>query len=119
MIPLALPIGAGVYLTPNAVRHLERVGLGPATEKWGARVGPNSHYFRHDGSPIAPVQVADASGIAGHEVRTTAEAFKIQAAEIARLRNNWGPLNGEMKISAEAAAKLAVEMGGTAAGAPI
>jgi salicylate hydroxylase len=55
-------IGAGVYVTPNAVRHLERVGLGPAVEKWGARVGPGSHYFRHDGSPIAPVQVADASG---------------------------------------------------------
>lgn len=55
-------IGAGVYLTPNAVRHMERVGLGPAVEKWGARVGPKSHYFRHDGAPIAPVQVADASG---------------------------------------------------------
>ena len=23
-------VGAGVYLTPNAVRHMERVGLGPA-----------------------------------------------------------------------------------------
>jgi salicylate hydroxylase len=55
-------IGAGVYLTPNAVRHMERVGLGPAVEKWGARVGPKSHYFRHDGAPIAPVQVSDASG---------------------------------------------------------
>ena len=55
-------IGAGVYLTPNAVRHMERVGLGPAVEKWGARVGPNSHYFRHDGAAIAPVQVADSSG---------------------------------------------------------
>lgn len=55
-------VGAGVYLTPNAVRHLERVGLGPAVEKWGARVGPKSHYFRHDGTPIAPVQVTDASG---------------------------------------------------------
>jgi salicylate hydroxylase len=55
-------IGAGVYLTPNAVRHFERIGLGPAVEKWGARVGPKSHYFRHDGTPIAPVQVADASG---------------------------------------------------------
>ena len=55
-------IGAGVYLTPNAVRHMERVGLGPAVEKWGARVGPKSHYFRHDGTPIAPVQVADLSG---------------------------------------------------------
>jgi salicylate hydroxylase len=55
-------VGAGVYITPNSVRHLERVGLGPAVEKWGARVGPKSHYFRHDGTPIAPVQVTDLSG---------------------------------------------------------
>ena len=55
-------IGAGVYLTPNSVRHLQRVGLGPAVEKWGSRVGPKSHYFRHDGAPIAPVQVTDSSG---------------------------------------------------------
>ena len=55
-------VGAGVYVTPNAVRHLERVGLGPAVEKWGARVGPGSYYLRHDGTPIAPVQVSDASG---------------------------------------------------------
>ena len=55
-------IGAGVYITPNAVRQMQRVGLGPAVEKWGARVGPGSRYFRHDGSPIAPVQVSDASG---------------------------------------------------------
>ena len=55
-------VGAGVYVTPNAVRHLERVGLGAAVEKWGARVGPGSFYFRHDGTPIAPVQVSDASG---------------------------------------------------------
>src|SRR5207302_11089893 len=33
-------IGAGVFLTPNSVRHLQRIGLGPAVEKWGARVGP-------------------------------------------------------------------------------
>src|SRR3981189_669163 len=55
-------IGAGVYVTPNAVRHLERIGLGPAVERWGARVGPGSCYFRHDGTPIAPLQVSDASG---------------------------------------------------------
>jgi salicylate hydroxylase len=55
-------VGAGVFVTPNAVRHLERVGLGPAFEKWGARVGPGSSYFRHDGTPIAPVQVRDAAG---------------------------------------------------------
>ncbi len=55
-------VGAGVYLTPNAVRQMQRVGLGAAVEKWGALVGAQSRYYRHDGSPIAPVQVADASG---------------------------------------------------------
>jgi salicylate hydroxylase len=55
-------VGAGVFLTPNSVRQLQRVGLGPAVEKWGARVGPDSRYFRHDGAPIAPVQVTDSTG---------------------------------------------------------
>src|SRR3954469_8044976 len=55
-------VGAGVYVTPNAVRHLERVGLGPAVARWGAQVGPASSDFRHDGTRIAPVQVTDASG---------------------------------------------------------
>src|SRR6202166_5062526 len=55
-------VGAGVFLTPNSVRHLQRTGLGPAVEKWGARVGADSRYFRHDGAPIAPVQVTDSSG---------------------------------------------------------
>jgi salicylate hydroxylase len=55
-------VGAGVYLTPNSVRHLERLGLLGEVERWGARVGPKSHFFRNDGSPIAPVRVTDLSG---------------------------------------------------------
>src|SRR5690348_2458010 len=55
-------VGAGVFLTPNSARQLQRVGLWAAVEKWGARVGAGSHYFRHYGSPIAPVQVTDSSG---------------------------------------------------------
>lgn len=55
-------VGAGVYLTPNSVRQLQRVGLGPAVEKYGAHVGPGSRYFRDDGTQIAPVQVTDSSG---------------------------------------------------------
>ena len=55
-------IGAGVFLTPNSVRHLQRIGLESAVEKAGARVGKDSHYFRHDGAPIAPVQVTDSAG---------------------------------------------------------
>src|SRR3984885_14530197 len=60
--PVISEIGAGVFLTPNSVRQLQRVGLGPAVEKWGARVGRDSRYFRSDGAPIAPVQVTDSSG---------------------------------------------------------
>ena len=59
-------VGAGVFLTPNSVRHLQRVGLGPAVEKWGARVGTGSQYFRHDGHAIAPVQVTDSCGLERH-----------------------------------------------------
>jgi len=55
-------VGAGVYITPNSVRQMVRVGLGDAVETRGARIGPASHYFRADGSPIAPVQVTDSSG---------------------------------------------------------
>src|SRR3954466_12191541 len=55
-------VGAGVFLTPNSVRQLKRIGLEPAVEKYGALVGTGSHYFRHDGAPIAPVQVMDSSG---------------------------------------------------------
>lgn len=55
-------VGAGVYVTPNSARQLERVGLGPSLEKYGARVGSGSRYLRHDGTPIAPVQVTDSAG---------------------------------------------------------
>ena len=55
-------VGAGVYMTPNSVRHLQRVGLEPAVDKFGARVGPASRYYREDGTPVAPVQVTDSSG---------------------------------------------------------
>lgn len=55
-------IGAGIFVTPNSVRQLDRVGLGPAVAKWGARVGSGSRYFRDDGSAIAPVQVTDSAG---------------------------------------------------------
>src|SRR3954469_14382867 len=55
-------IGAGVFLTPNSVRQLQRVGLGPDVEQRGARVGEGSRYHREDGTEIAGVQVTDSSG---------------------------------------------------------
>jgi salicylate hydroxylase len=55
-------VGAGVLITPNSARHLQRVGLGQLVEQRGARIGSGSRYFRHDGTPIAPVQVTDSAG---------------------------------------------------------
>lgn len=60
--PVLGEVGAGVYITPNSVRQLQRIGLGPNVDKWGAKVGSNSRYFRQDGTPIAPVQVSDSAG---------------------------------------------------------
>ena len=60
--PTLSEVGAGVYITPNCVRQLQRVGVGPAVERWGARVGNKSQYFHHDGTVIAGVQVTDTSG---------------------------------------------------------
>ena len=59
-------IGAGVYITPNSVRQMDRIGLGDAVRKWGAPVGDKSYYFSHDGKPIAPVQVVDLNGWAAN-----------------------------------------------------
>jgi salicylate hydroxylase len=36
-------VGAGVFITPNSVRQMQRIGLGPSVEAWGARVGSGSH----------------------------------------------------------------------------
>jgi salicylate hydroxylase len=55
-------VGAGVLLTPNSVRQLERLGFGPAVEKWGARIGDGSRYLRHDGTFIAPIMTTDSWG---------------------------------------------------------
>ena len=75
-------IGAGVYVTPNAMRQLQRVGLGPAVEKYGALIGPKSQYLRHDGTPIAPVQVTDASGWAANYGMHRADMVELLSAPL-------------------------------------
>ncbi|HYW61927.1 MAG TPA: FAD-dependent monooxygenase, partial [Bradyrhizobium sp.] len=75
-------VGAGVFLTPNSVRQLQRVGLGPAVERHGARVGHESQYFRHDGTPIAPVQVTDSAGWNGTFGMHRADLVDLLAASL-------------------------------------
>jgi salicylate hydroxylase len=55
-------IGAGVFMTPNSVRQMQRIGLGDEVASLGALVGDKSAYYRHDGTWIAGVQTTDSSG---------------------------------------------------------
>ena len=55
-------VGAGVLMTPNGVRLLEHLGLGPALAKFGATVSEGSTYYRMDGTLIAPILTTDSTG---------------------------------------------------------
>ena len=52
-------IGAGVYITPNACAIWSASASATPSRNGARGSAPNSHYFRHDGTPIAPVQVTD------------------------------------------------------------
>ena len=55
-------VGAGVFTYPNALRPLERMGLGGAFAKVGAKVGPASEYYRMDGTRVGKVLTTDSAG---------------------------------------------------------
>src|SRR3954447_2256936 len=55
-------VGAGVFTYPNALRPLERMGLGDAFAKVGAKVGHGSEYYRMDGTLVGKVLTTDSSG---------------------------------------------------------
>jgi salicylate hydroxylase len=55
-------VGAGVFTFPNALRPLERMGLGDAFAQVGAKVGPGSEYYRMDGTLVGKVLTTDSSG---------------------------------------------------------
>ena len=55
-------VGAGVFIYPNSLRQLERMGLREALAAVGAKVGPGSEYCRMDGSVVGPILTTDSSG---------------------------------------------------------
>lgn len=56
-------VGAGVQLTPNSVRLLERSGFGEDVWRVGAPLNAErSAYLRHDRTPIGPVTTTDSHG---------------------------------------------------------
>ena len=55
-------VGAGVFIYPNSLRQLERMGFGEALARVGGHVGPGSHYNRKDGSYVGDVLTTDSAG---------------------------------------------------------
>lgn len=55
-------VGAGVFIYPNALRQLERMGLRDALARVGAPVGSGSEYYRMDGSVVGKILTTDSNG---------------------------------------------------------
>src|SRR5215469_4423615 len=55
-------VGAGVFIYPNSLRQLERMGFAEALAAVGARVGRGSEYCRMDGTVVGPILTTDSSG---------------------------------------------------------
>ena len=75
-------IGAGVSIFPNALRQLERMGMGPALAKVGARIGEASQYCRSDGTKIGTVITTDSSGWNGLYGMHRADLLNVLAAHL-------------------------------------
>jgi len=55
-------VGAGIFIYPNSLRQLERMGFKEALAAVGGKVGAGSHYNRMDGSVVGNIVTADSSG---------------------------------------------------------
>jgi salicylate hydroxylase len=56
-------VGAGFSLSPNGVRLLEWIGVGPEVWRLGAPASPEkSRYMRHDGTMIGQLLTTDSNG---------------------------------------------------------
>jgi salicylate hydroxylase len=75
-------VGAGVFTYPNALRPLERMGLGEAFAKVGAKVGPGSEYYRMDGTAVGKVLTTDSSGWNGMYGMHRADLLNIFASAL-------------------------------------
>ena len=75
-------VGAGVFIYPNALRQLERMGLGEALAQVGAKVGEGSEYYRMDGSVVGRIVTTDSSGWNGLYGMHRADLLGVLAAAL-------------------------------------
>jgi salicylate hydroxylase len=73
-------VGAGVFIYPNSLRQIERMGLGEAIAKVGASVGSGSEYYRMDGTVVGPILTTDSSGWSGFYGMHRADLLGVFAA---------------------------------------
>ena len=72
-------VGAGVFIYPNSLRQLERMGLGEAMAQVGARVGSGSEYYRMDGTVVGSILTHDSSGWNGMYGMHRADLLRVLA----------------------------------------
>lgn len=72
-------VGAGVFIFPNSLRQMERMGLGDALARVGAKVGSGSEYYRMDGSVVGKILTTDSSGWNGMYGMHRADILKVLA----------------------------------------
>lgn len=72
-------VGAGVFIYPNSLRQMERMGLGAALARVGAKVGAGSEYYRMDGSVVGKILTTDSSGWNGMYGMHRADILKVLA----------------------------------------
>lgn len=72
-------VGAGVFIYPNSLRQMERLGLGDALARVGAKVGSGSEYYRMDGSVVGKILTTDSSGWNGMYGMHRADILKVLA----------------------------------------
>jgi salicylate hydroxylase len=75
-------VGAGVFIFPNSLRQLERMGFREALAAVGAPVGPGSQYCRKDGAVVGPIVTADSSGWNGLYGMHRADLLNVLAAAL-------------------------------------
>jgi len=76
-------IGAGLSIFPNALRQLERMGLGADLAAVGAKIGDGSRYCRADGTVVGSMLTTDSSGWNGVYGMHRADLLNTIAASLA------------------------------------
>lgn len=75
-------IGAGVFIFPNSLRQLQRMGFASALAAVGAKVGRGSEYCRMDGAVVGPILTTDSSGWNGMYGMHRADLLNVLANEL-------------------------------------